>query len=384
MNSLLIIVVFIIIFLIFYNYFLYPVIIFLISLIKKPREFKKAESHFGGVSILVAAHNEEAVIESKLKNFLKIKYPKDKLEIIFGLDNCSDNTLGIIQSYANKDKRIKYFDFKKRQGKPNVINKIKNSAKFDLLVMTDANTIFEKDAIYELVKHFTEDRVGLVVGNLELAKLEGGSGENLYWRYENFIKRSEANLGIVSSINGGIYMIRKDLLPKFNEEDVADDFIALMNVISAGLEVRYDKLAIAFEDEELGYEREFNRRKRIAKGNWFLFRKYSYLFNPLNSKNSFSLFSHKLLRWLSPVLILTLFILTLLGLIYYQSIIYLLILVGFFTFFILSAFGFIFRKSDFFLFKIFKAFYYFSMMNVGLFLGFIDFLKNKKGLVWSK
>ena len=149
-----------------YTYFVYPLIT--IGMAKR-KEVKKKEKEpiIPKLSILIAAHNEELVIESKIKSILSSKYPIDEIEIIIGTDNCTDNTDKIIQGYANHHKVIKHVKFEKRSGKIKIINALFDKALGEILVLTDANVLFTEHTLSALIQHFSDSKIGLVDSNMQ-------------------------------------------------------------------------------------------------------------------------------------------------------------------------------------------------------------------------
>ena len=152
---------------VFYTYVVYPLLLKILSLFKHPSSlhFTPGEE-LPKVSIIIAAFNEEKVIHEKLESILNCNYPKDSLEIIIGSDNSTDLTNSIVSNMAIVDNRIQLRVFESRKGKVSVINELVKKAKHELLLLTDANVIFDKETLFELVKHFKNTDVSLVDSNM--------------------------------------------------------------------------------------------------------------------------------------------------------------------------------------------------------------------------
>jgi len=193
--------------------------------------------YFPKVSLIVSAYNEESVIADKIDNCKSLEYPEDHLEILFGLDGSTDNTENIIRK--NKNGTIKHFVFKKQRGKSTVLNDLVYHASGEILIFSDANTIYEQDAIKKLIRHFINPQVGGVCGKLILLDSQamdiGSKGEKMYWDYETRLKFLEGHVKSVLGANGAIYAIRKELFEKLPEDKlVIDDFLIPMKVIEKG------------------------------------------------------------------------------------------------------------------------------------------------------
>lgn len=173
--------------LIAFTYLIYPLFVFLFASFFPPRKIAEPND-YPEITMVVAAFNEEAVLEEKIKNSLAIDYPADKINFLFGSDGSTDRTNEIL---ASAPARIESRLFPKREGKIRVLNKLLPEIRDELVVFSDANTMYHPKAIKLLVPHFTDQEVGGVCGNLNLvnpSRAPGGTGEGIYWRYENMLK----------------------------------------------------------------------------------------------------------------------------------------------------------------------------------------------------
>ncbi|OGS36902.1 MAG: hypothetical protein A2293_13440 [Elusimicrobia bacterium RIFOXYB2_FULL_49_7] len=284
--------------LLFYTWVAYPILLYVWAFFFR-RKRKMDESARPSVTLIIPAHNEEACIEKKIRNALELDYPTDKLEIIVASDHSSDQTAARASVFGNRGVRV--LDYRERAGKMGTLNKAVKEAKGEILVLTDANALFPSYTIKELVKHFADERVGLVSGAKIIRNLESdsstGLGESGYWKYESFIKQGESLSGSCSGADGSVYAVRKALYPfPPDKRIIMDDFAVSLMVVKAGYECIYEPQARAFEESSSGMCREFRRKGRIFAGALsFLFLQPAALFSNLFVK----LISHKILRWLT-------------------------------------------------------------------------------------
>ncbi|MDO7612630.1 MAG: glycosyltransferase, partial [Crocinitomicaceae bacterium] len=289
-----------------YTYVIYPFVT--ISLAKRVKEKDTTPpSLTPKVSILIAAHNEELVIESKIKSILLSNYPKEHIEILIGTDKCTDNTDEIIQRYTKSDITLKHVKFSKRSGKITIINSLIKDAIGEILILTDSNVIFTENTINALLKHFSDPKVGLVDSNMKNfgMKTTGISiPEKTYISVEGKLKYAEGKMwGSMMGPFGGCFAMRKNLYTKIPNNFLVDDFFLNMKVLENGYSCLNEPDAVVYEDVSNNLKAEFFRKTRISAGN---FQNLSYFSNVLFKCNrlAFVFLSHKILRWLSPFLIL--------------------------------------------------------------------------------
>ena len=186
------------------------------------------------VNIVIPVCNEEKVIAAKLNSIFKTTtYPKEKLRVFIGLDNCTDTTKDIIETNYSIPE-VKLIEFKERQGKPNVLNKIiaeEIPVDDSILLLTDANVMFEPDTIFELVKYFKDPQIGLV-DSMILSNLVINKNENDYWNYETEIKQNESVIyGIIPGPSGGCFAIRRNLFTEIPSNLLVDDFFIVFTFV---------------------------------------------------------------------------------------------------------------------------------------------------------
>ncbi|MDD5680411.1 MAG: glycosyltransferase family 2 protein [Candidatus Omnitrophica bacterium] len=372
----------IMIFLIVYSYFLYPIFLVLFSLFKKPIEVNSNGSYIPSVSMVISAYNEEKIIEEKIQNCLALDYPKEKLEIVVGSDGSTDNTARIFAKFSNR--AIRFWDFPERMGKVNILNEIIPHLTSEIVVFSDANTMYEADAIKELVKPFSNPKIGCVCGKLILKKPDrncSGEFEGFYWKYESFLKKYEGRQGSLLGANGGIYAIRKNLFEILPPNTIIEDFVLPMKILSKGYNIYFALDAIATEETSRSIHEESKRKIRIGAGAYQTLLMTLPMLNIFRGFPSFAYWSHKVIRWLVPFFLIALVLINLFllqhgniyqCLFYLQAIFYGGALAGY----LLSK-----RKHQL---KLFLTLYYFVAMNVSLLLGFFRFISGTQQVTWER
>jgi len=253
----------------------------------------------GSVAIVCSLYNEESVVAGKIRNFYEIDYPD--LELYLGLDGCSDNTMAVAKNAA-KDERVKIVPFP-RIGKVGVLNRLLSTVTQPYVVMTDANSLFSKDAVQQLMRCL-EKNVGVVCGRLMLCDAAGKSGEGFYWNLETRLKQAESRFGYVMGANGGIYLIRKELCDSLPLDTINDDFSLSMRALESGYKVVYAEDAAAEEDVAASDRTEFFRHVRDSAGHYRALRQHWRMLNPFHGLRFFFYTGHRALRWMSPFFIL--------------------------------------------------------------------------------
>lgn len=330
------------------------------------------------VSLVVAAYNEASCIGQKIQNSLALDYPAERLEVLIGSDGSSDGTDDIVRAAA--DKRVKLSPGP-RGGKTTVLNRCIPSAQGEIIILSDANTHIEPDAIRKLVRHFEDPEVGAVCGKLRLYNpTKKDFEESAYWSYESLIKLYEGKLGSVVGANGGLYAIRRKLFTQLPPSTVCDDFVIPMRILEHGYKVVYEPEAVAMEETTEDYDKEFGRRARIAAGNFQSLKLVPGLLSPTAGFRAFAFWSHKVLRWVAPALMALVLVANLFLL---DSAFFRLALAAQLLFYGLAAAG----KANWFEGKLRKACsiaYYFVTMNVALVVGFWRFLRNSQRAAWDR
>jgi len=378
--------------LILYTYFCYPLLLIAaaglsqmwgdLQFASRRKERRRLAGADGTtVSLCFAAHNEEAVIEAKLRNCAALVYPPGQLEILIGCDACSDRTADLSRRSGLAALRV--FDYQERTGKPEVLNRLVREAQGELVVFCDANTMLAPNVLEKLVRHFQDSRVGCVCGELQLVSPDGRpQPEGLYWRYELFLKFLESRLNLLLGANGAVYAIRRALFTTLPKQAIVDDFLVAMQIRNRGFRVIYDPEAVASEETPQAVRAEFRRRVRIGAGNFHALRYTLRLLTPLAGPICFSYWSHKVFRWLVPFALPVAFVAAA-ALSLQSGWFYGLCAAGGLLLTALAAVGYRLEVRNIH-YPPFSVPYYFLSMNLALFLGFLRFVSGSQTAVWQR
>ncbi|WP_210515646.1 glycosyltransferase [Hymenobacter terricola] len=262
------------------------------------------------VDILLAAHNEEAVIVEKVRTTFATTYPLDRLRLLVGSDNSSDETNDLLAVLAAEYPQLHFEAYAQRTGKPTVIENLARQATAPVLVLTDANVFFAPDTLHELVKHFHNPAIGLVGGHIinPEHRAEGISGqEKAYLERENVMKYQEGVLwGAMMGAFGGCFAVRRACYHSAPAAFLVDDFYITLAVLRDGYQAINELTAVCYEDVSDHLPEEFRRKARISAGNFQNLKEFRALLWPPWRGVAFALWSHKVLRWYTPQLLLVL------------------------------------------------------------------------------
>jgi len=368
------------IFIILYVYLGYPLVITLLAAINR-KTVTKDDNYEPSVSLIIAAYNEEAIIAEKLNNCLLLNYPKDKLEIIVFSDASTDRTAEIVKSFEQD--HIILIDLTERKGKTAGQNLAATQATGEIIIFSDANALYQEDAIRKIVRNFNDPSVGCVCGELVYYSEDKsliGDAENVYWDYEKFIKRQEDRAASILGANGSIYAVRKQLYSPL-PEDIISDFIEPFKIIAQGYRVVYEPEAISFEHSTTNFIEEYHRKKRIINRSFYSLLYFSSFLNPFRYPLlSFQLFSHKILRWMIPVYLPIIFIVNmfLLKSLFFQVTFGLQII-----FYVTALLGYVLEKNRWHNI-FFYAPFYFCLVNIASLDAIINlFIKRKNVVTWN-
>jgi poly-beta-1,6-N-acetyl-D-glucosamine synthase len=374
------------VFVIFYTYVGYGIVLLLLSKVRK----STSPPHFGNdsrlpeITLLIAAYNEEKFIIQKIKNCLNLDYPKEKLKLFFVTDGSTDKTPDIIRSYQD----IRLFHEPERKGKIHAVNRVMKFVNTPITVFCDANTFLNPLSLKNIVRHFQDETVGGVAGEKRIFKKgsdnASGSGEGLYWKYESFLKRKDAEVYSIVGAAGELFSIRTDLFEEPDPDTIIEDFYISLRIAARGFRFTYEPEAYATETASVSVEEEWKRKVRICAGGFQAMGKLLYLLNPFrHGVLSFQYISHRVLRWtlapLSLVLIfLANFFLAWEGKPFYQFLFLLQV-----SFYILAYLGYLFREKPVSI-KGFFVPYYFVVMNAAVFAGFARYISGKQSVIWER
>ncbi|MCF7741303.1 MAG: glycosyltransferase family 2 protein [Candidatus Marinimicrobia bacterium] len=361
-----------IIFIVIYTFFVYPIILYILSKISNNYGFsgKENNSFNPEVALVISAYNEENIIREKIINSLNITY--ENLKIVIASDGSTDNTAKICNEF---EEQISLYNYSVNEGKNATLNKVLNNIDSEIVVFSDANTFYKKDAIKKMVNNYQNKEVGCVIGQLKLTQTNStntSKGEGLYWKYEHFLKKLESKIGEVLVGNGGIFSARRKLLQNLID-DIPNDFQIPMDIGYQGYKIIYEPKAIGLEKTSAHYLEEMKRKIRIVNRNFNGFVKY---FKKIRGIRIFEMISHKVIRWFIGFLAILIFILNIFLI---QQPIYLTIFLVQIIFYGLAILAFVLPKK----YKIFYIPYYITLIFVSSSIGILEFALGKNYSKWT-
>jgi len=293
---------------ILYAYVGYPMVIWVLARLLGRTDNPKAvpDHDLPTISVLIAAYNEDTIIQQRILNALALDYPVDKLEIAIATDGCTDRTADVVRRYTAQD--IRLVEYPERRGKATVLNDSIPRLRGEIVILSDANTFTDADAARQLVRWFNDSDVGAVCGRLILIDpVSGRNADGVYWKYETFLKRCEGRLGALLGANGGIYAIRRSAFQPISADTIVDDFVLPLEArLRTGCRIVFDATAVAREDTAAHVGAEFHRRARIGAGGFQSVGRLWRLLDPRQGWVAFTFLSHKVLRWLCPFFLVAL------------------------------------------------------------------------------
>jgi cellulose synthase/poly-beta-1,6-N-acetylglucosamine synthase-like glycosyltransferase len=346
---------------IFYSYIGFPLTVAIAALIKQKRVAKKEITP--SASLIIAAFNEEKNIVSRLTNAFELDYPDSRLQIIIASDGSTDRTNETVRKY--QEQNVLLLDLP-RQGKIFALQQAVRRASGDILVFSDANTLFQPQALRNLVRNFADPAVGGVCGNQMYGRMKdhdvSADGENLYWSIDKALKSLESLTGSIVSADGAIYAIRKELFVMPEMTSVTDDFAISTAVIQKGFRLVFEPKAVAYEPLAGESGLEFGRKVRIINRGLrgVLLRKE--LLNPFRfGFYSLILISHKILRRLVPLMLIGTYVFSMMTMHDHSLIFFLYILQS--VFYVFALLGFALRKKTLGQFKALYIPFFFCLVN---------------------
>jgi cellulose synthase/poly-beta-1,6-N-acetylglucosamine synthase-like glycosyltransferase len=284
-----------------YTYAGYPALLWLLVRLRGERPVQRA-SMTPSVSLVISAYNEAPVIRRKIENALSLDYPAGALEIVVISDASDDGTDAIVGEFAARG--VVLARQHTRQGKTVGLNRTIPGLRGEIVVFSDANALYERQALLNLVRNFADPQVGCVTGEaryLPRGATLADSGERAYWDFEIRIKRWESALGSVVGGDGAIYAIRRVLWRPLPDAAISD-FLNPLQIVADGWRGVYEPAAVCFEETAGQLQGEFRRRVRIVSRSWRAVFQAAHALNPFRvGWFAWQLVSHKLLRWLTPL-----------------------------------------------------------------------------------
>ncbi len=319
-----------------YTYAGYPLLLLVISAVRS-RPIAKA-NHRPSVTVIITAYNEERDLKAKIENTLSLNYDSNLLEIIVASDCSSDGTDEIVRSFATRGVRL--HRQAERLGKTAAQNAAVELAKGDIILFSDATTLYEPDVLNVIVPSFADPTVGCVAGKLIYVDPRNsgvGRGAQSYWGYETFLKTHESRICSLIGASGCLYAVRRSAyVPLYNE--ACSDFIIATKMMEQGLRAVYEPAALCWEETNDEAQKELRMRVRVITQTYTDLWRHRHMMNPLRSGfYAVELISHKVLRYLVPVCLILLFISS--GVLAAGSFLFRLILLAQVAFYLVAAAG---------------------------------------------
>jgi len=291
----------------FYTYAGYPLLLALVSALR-PRKVFRGEFE-PTVSVIITAYNEERDLKEKLENTLALDYPRELTEIIVASDCSSDRTDVIAREFAGRG--VKLYRQSERLGKTAAQNAAVEQAHGEIILFSDATSMYQADAVRAIMPSFADDTVGCVAGRLEYLDASDsrvGRGARSYWSYETFLKTHESRVGSLIGASGCLYAVRRSAyVPLYHE--ACSDFIIATKMVEQGLRAIYEPNAVCTEETNRQSDSELKMRVRIIAQTFTDLWRHRSLLNPLRSGfYGVQLISHKVMRYLVPFFLMGLFI----------------------------------------------------------------------------
>ncbi len=373
------------VFIIFYHFIGYGVILAILVKFKKkkPNLPTLEDSDLPPVTLLVAAYNEEDIIEDKIKNSLALDYPKDKLNVAFVTDGSSDGTNHIIEKYLEAT----LFFEAPRNGKISAVNRVMPLIDTPYTVFTDANVMINPDGLRKMINHFQDANIAAVSGEKTILKQEedsaSGTGEGFYWKYESFLKRKDSEYNTMVGSAGELFAIRTHLYKPVDKNTLIEDFIITMELAAQGYKVAYEPGALAMETSSATMADEQTRKVRISAGGIQAVIKLLPLLNFFKyGKLTFQYVSHRALRWtLMPFALVGTFIaaVVLAGESWFFDLMFRLQTI----FYLIAFVGYALREAKTKI-KGLHIPYYFVFMHICVVLGWIRYFRGNQKVTWDK
>lgn len=361
-------------------HFLYPGFLWLLRTVGLRRPVCRGD-HEPRVTLVVSAFNEARVIGAKLENCLKLDYPRDRLEVIVVSDASTDGTDDIVKAAGPP---VRLLRMPSRGGKTVGLNAALAAATGDIVVFSDANAMYECNALRMLVRNFADPRVGAVTGESRYtigADDASTESEDAYWSYEIWIKGLESSLGSVVGGDGAIYAIRRGLYRELGPGDLSD-FVNPLQIVAQGFRNIYEPEAVSWEGGAEGYDAEFRRKVRIVNRAWRATLKMKALLNPFRyGFFAVQFLSHKVLRWLVPWFMLL--VLATNAMLATRSPLYLVLLAGQLVFYGLAMAGRQLAGHGGGLARLTAIPYYFCLVNLASLVALVEVVQGKEYRTWS-
>ena len=363
-------------FLIFYTWIGYATLLWIIRLAHRQTPIVGDGSKWPSMTVVVTAHNEEESIGKRLQNLLDLVYP-GKADFLIISDGSTDKTESIVREVAARDSRLRLLRTE-RLGKSGAQNAGLATLGSEIAVLSDAGCSFAPDYLQKTARYFADPQVGCVTGNLILVQGDGtmATSLGLYWRFEKMLRDLESDLGVLATASGTCMAIRLDSFTPI-DPIYGDDCVIPLDLALKGKRTVYADDAIAYDTMPETAEAELRARNRMTLRNISGTLSRRQLLNPIRFPGvACALISHKLLRWLTPLFMIWLFIATLA--VASRGHLYQIILLGQVAFYMLAGAGWLRDRSGKSVWPIASQAYSFLIANLGFLLGLRDAMGRRR------
>jgi biofilm PGA synthesis N-glycosyltransferase PgaC len=377
-------------FIVFYTFMGYGILLYFLIKIKRLFKGKPVipvviAGNLPVCTLVVAAYNEESIIEEKIINCLQLKYPAGKLKLLFVTDGSTDKTPEIISTYP----QIQLLHKAGRAGKIVAVHRAMEYVETEIAVFTDANTFLNAEAITKICRHYADKTVGAVAGEKRIQVNQNAdasaAGEGFYWKYESALKKWDSELYSVVGAAGELFSVRKSLYEDVPADTIVDDFMISMRIAAKGYRIIYEPEAYAIETASENVTEELKRKIRIAAGGIQSILRLKSLLNPFKYPVlSFQYISHRVLRWtVTPLMLILVFVLNAVLAFKPGETFYTAVFIAQVLFYLLAVLGLIMEKRQIRIKALFIP-YYFCVMNYAVLMGIIRYFTKNQSAAWEK
>lgn len=366
----------------FYTYIGYALLLILVSRLH-PRRTVRHAAWTPYVSVIITAYNEERDLRAKLENTIALDYPGDKLEVIVASDCSSDRTDEIAGEFAGRGVRL--HRQQQRLGKTAAQNAAVEVARGEIILFSDATTLYRPDVLHVMMPSFADASIGCVAGRLiyvDPTQSNVGSGARSYWGYETFLKEHESGIGSLIGVSGCLYAVRRSAyVPLYNE--ACSDFLIATKMVEQNLRTIYEPNAVCTEETNKQADKELRMRVRVITQTFTDLWRHRHMMNPLRSGfYAVQLISHKVMRYLVPVFLILVFAASLLLARY--SIFYSMVLAGQLCFYAAAGIGWLLEhfsggRPN----RLLALPQYFVLANLASLIAFYKFLRGERYARWE-
>ncbi len=369
----------------FYVYAGYPLLAKVFgSAVNQPINKANTDTYEPTVTVLIAAYNESPHIADTVRNKLEQDYPEDKLNVIVISDESEDGTDDLVNAIA--DDRVQLIRQVPRAGKTSALNLAMPRATGDIIVFSDANSLYGPETIQKLVAPLNDPEVGYVTGRMVYKAPDGsltGEGCSAYMNYENKLREWETQLGSVVGVDGGVDAMRREIYTPMNADQLPD-FVQPLTVVEQGYRVVYEPAALLYEDALAAAADEYRMRVRVSLRAFHALKDKAALLNPsLFGVFAWQLWSHKVLRYMAFLFM---------GLAFgtnwalssqTNSVIWTVPFVGQIAFYALAQYGHVMNLRGMESSRLVSLAYFLCLVNLASGQAFWQFLQGRKQVIWK-